>query len=69
MTRAAKVLNPNSYPLKAMVAATYCKIMKPPLVACIEKVPLLLPMIKTGEEIYSTVEKILKRQVFHAKQN
>lgn len=41
MTRDAKVLNPNSYPLKAVVAAIYCKMMRPALVACIENVPSL----------------------------
>jgi len=56
MTRAAKVLNSTSYLLRAMVVAVYCKMMKPLLVSCIENGPSLLPMIKTGEEIYSIME-------------
>lgn len=58
MTKVAKVLNPRSNLLRAMVAAVYCKMVQSLLVACIENGPLLLPMIKMGEEINSIMGEI-----------
>lgn len=65
MTRAAKVLSPKSYLLRAMVAAVYCKMMKPLLGACTENGSSLLAVIKLGEDIGSiTGEKNQKDRCF-----